>query len=71
MKNPTEYGAWVKSMTTKELPMGTDLDRYSISVIDDNTLVLTDTDTLQTWQIEILRNNYNESDSRNSNESND
>ncbi|MGI9227648.1 MAG: hypothetical protein ACR2PU_02535 [Gammaproteobacteria bacterium] len=58
-------------MTTKELPMGTDLDRYSISVIDDNTLMLTDTDTLQTWQIEILRNNYNESDSRNSNESND
>ncbi len=33
-----------------------DPDRYSISVIDDNTLVLTDTDTLQTWQIEILRN---------------
>ncbi len=34
----------------------TDIDRYSISVIDDNTLMLTDTDTLQTWQIEILRN---------------
>ena len=32
------------------------LDRYSIDVLDDDTLVLTDTDTLQTWKIEILRN---------------
>lgn len=39
-----------------------DLDRYSISVIDDNTLMLTDTDTLQTWQIEILRNIYKDSE---------
>ena len=44
-------------MKSKLPPLeGTDLDRYSISVIDDNTLVLTDADTLQTWQIEILRN---------------
>ena len=34
----------------------TDLDRYSISKIDDHTFQLTDADTLQTWQIEILRN---------------
>lgn len=33
-----------------------DLDRYSISKIDENTFTLTDADTLQTWQIEILRN---------------
>ena len=33
-----------------------DLDRYSISKIDENTFMLTDSDTLQTWQIEILRN---------------
>lgn len=38
-------------------PMGiSDLDRYSISKIDENTFTLTDADTLQTWQIEILRN---------------
>ena len=33
-----------------------DIDHYSIDVLDDDTLVLTDTDTLQTWKIEILRN---------------
>ena len=38
-------------------PMGiSDLDRYSISKIDENTFTLTDADTLQSWQIEILRN---------------
>jgi len=33
-----------------------DLGRYLISKIDENSFMLTDTDTLQTWQIEILRN---------------
>lgn len=59
-------------METKTPPMGiTDLDRYSISVIDDNTLMLTDTDTLQTWQIDILRNIKSETDSQKSSENND
>ena len=59
-------------MVTKTPPMGiNDLDRYSISVIDDNTLMLTDTDTLQTWQIEILRNVNKDSDSQQSTENND
>ena len=59
-------------MGTKTPPMGiTDLDRYSISVIDDNTLMLTDTDTLQTWQIEILRNVNKENDSQPSTDNND
>ena len=37
-----------------------DLDRYSISKIDENSFMLTDADTLQTWQIEILRNKIQE-----------
>lgn len=49
----------------------TDLDRYSISKIDDHTFKLTDADTLQTWQIEILRNINNESEAEQSNESTD
>ncbi len=47
----------------------TNLDRYSISKIDDHTFKLTDADTLQTWQIEILRNINNESETEQSNES--
>lgn len=47
------------------------LDRYSIRVIDDNTLMLTDTDTLQTWQIEILRNIRKDSDNEQSNDASD
>jgi len=35
-----------------------DKERYSISKVGEDTFVLTDADTLQTWQIEILRNNY-------------
>lgn len=38
------------------------LDRYSIDVLNDDTLVLTDTATLQTWKIEILRNICKEQD---------
>ena len=37
-----------------------DKERYSISKVGKDTFVLTDADTLQTWQIEILRNSYNE-----------
>jgi hypothetical protein len=37
-----------------------DKERYSISKVGDDTFVLTDADTLQTWQIEVLRNSYNE-----------
>jgi len=37
-----------------------DKERYSIDKVGDDTFVLTDADTLQTWQIEILRNSYNE-----------
>ncbi len=37
-----------------------DKERYSISKVGDDTFVLTDADTLQTWQIEILRNSYKE-----------
>ena len=42
-----------------------DLDRYSISKIDENTFMLTDSDTLQTWQIEILRNINQEDEEEN------
>ena len=37
-----------------------DKERYSISKVGEDTFVLTDADTLQTWQIEILRNSYKE-----------
>lgn len=37
-----------------------DKERYSISRVGDDTFVLTDADTLQTWQIEVLRNSYKE-----------
>ena len=37
-----------------------DKERYSISKVGKDSFVLTDADTLQTWQIEILRNTYNE-----------
>lgn len=37
-----------------------DKERYSISKIGEDTFVLTDADTLQTWQIEVLRNSYKE-----------
>ena len=37
-----------------------DKERYSISKVGKDTFVLTDADTLQTWQIEILRNSYKE-----------
>jgi len=37
-----------------------DKERYSISKVGKDTFVLTDADTLQTWQIEVLRNSYNE-----------
>ncbi len=37
-----------------------DKERYSISKVGEDTFVLTDADTLQTWQIEILRNTYKE-----------
>ena len=37
-----------------------DKERYSISKVGEDTFVLTDADTLQTWQIEILRNSYAE-----------
>jgi len=37
-----------------------DKERYSISKVGKDTFVLTDADTLQTWQIEVLRNQYNE-----------
>ena len=39
-----------------------DKERYSISKVGKDSFVLTDADTLQTWQIEILRNSYNESE---------
>ena len=39
-----------------------DKERYSISKVGKDTFVLTDADTLQTWQIEILRNSYKESE---------
>jgi len=39
-----------------------DKERYSISKVGKDTFVLTDADTLQTWQIEVLRNQYNEQD---------
>ena len=39
-----------------------DKERYSISKVSEDTFVLTDADTLQTWQIEILRNCYKEQD---------
>ncbi len=37
-----------------------DNERYSISKVGEDTFVLTDADTLQTWQIEVLRNSYTE-----------
>jgi hypothetical protein len=37
-----------------------DKERYSISKVGEDTFLLTDADTLQTWQIEILRNTYKE-----------
>ena len=37
-----------------------DKERYSISKVGEDTFVLTDADTLQTWQIEVLRNSYKE-----------
>ncbi len=37
-----------------------DKERYSISRVGNDTFVLTDADTLQTWQIEVLRNSYKE-----------
>ena len=40
-----------------------DKERYSISKVGEDTFVLTDADTLQTWQIEILRNSYKEENS--------
>lgn len=40
-----------------------DKERYSISKIGEDTFMLTDADTLQTWQIEILRNSYKEQES--------
>ena len=47
--------------------MGTsDLDRYSISKINETTFMLTDADTLQTWQIEILQNKCKETDEEDS-----
>ena len=39
-----------------------DKERYSISKVGKDTFVLTDADTLQTWQIEILRNSYKETE---------
>ena len=40
-----------------------DKERYSISKVGEDTFVLTDADTLQTWQIEILRNQYKDQES--------
>ena len=37
-----------------------DKERYSISKVGEDTFLLTDADTLMTWQIEILRNSYSE-----------
>jgi hypothetical protein len=37
-----------------------DKERYLISKVGEDTFVLTDADTLQTWQIEVLRNSYKE-----------
>ena len=41
-----------------------DKERYSISKVGKDTFVLTDADTLQTWQIEILRNSYKETEAK-------
>ncbi len=43
-----------------------DKERYSISKVGEDTFVLTDADTLQTWQIEILRNSYAEQENESS-----
>jgi hypothetical protein len=43
-----------------------DKERYSISKVGEDTFVLTDADTLQTWQIEILRNSYKDQDNESS-----
>ena len=42
-----------------------DKERYSISKVGEDTFILTDADTLQTWQIEILRNQYKDQDTEN------
>ena len=42
-----------------------DKERYSISKVGEDTFILTDADTLQTWQIEILRNKYKDQDTDN------
>ena len=42
----------------------TDLDRYSIRKIDEHTFELTDADTLQTWQIDILTNIHKENEAQ-------
>lgn len=39
-------------------------ERYSISKVGEDSFVLTDADTLQTWQIEILRNTYKDSEKK-------
>ena len=41
-----------------------DKERYKISKVGKDTFVLTDADTLQTWQIEILRNCYKEKENQ-------
>ena len=45
-----------------------DKERYSISKVGEDTFVLTDADTLQTWQIEVLRNSYKEQEASTLNE---
>ena len=42
-----------------------DKERYSISKVGEDTFILTDADTLQTWQIEILRNQYKDQEIEN------
>ncbi len=42
-----------------------DKERYSISKVGEDTFILTDADTLQTWQIEILRNQYKDQETEN------
>ena len=41
-----------------------DKERYSISKVGEDSFVLTDADTLQTWQIEILRNSYQDTEKK-------
>ncbi len=47
-----------------------DKERYSISKVGKDTFVLTDADTLQTWQIEILRNSYKETEAETKSDTN-